>query len=209
MRVVCISDTHLFHLEREIEVPDGDLLIHAGDGTYQGGPRELAQWFDWLGSLPHPRKVVVAGNHDRGFEERPALARSKVPKGVDYLQDSGIEIGGLRLWGAPWQPEFLEWAFNLPRGPRLREKWDLIPAGTDVLITHGPPMGILDMTPRGEPVGCEALREAVRRVKPRLHVFGHIHHAYGQELGDGTRFVNASICDELYLPTNRPVVVDL
>ena len=82
-------------------------------------------------------------------------------------------------------------------------------ADTDLLVTHGPPKGILDLTPRGEPVGCEELREAVRRVKPRLHVFGHIHHAYGRHVVDGTRFVNASICDEFYEPSNRPVVVDL
>jgi predicted phosphohydrolase len=209
MRVVCISDTHLAHRDAEIEVPDGDLLIHAGDGTYRGQAREIDEWMAWLASLPHPRKVVIAGNHDRLFEERPGLARARVPKGIDYLQDSGIEIGGLRIWGAPWQPEFLEWAFNLPRGERLREKWALIPPGTDILVTHGPPMGTLDLTPRGEPVGCEELREAVARLRPKLHVFGHIHHAHGQAVVAGTRFVNASICDEDYLPTHPPILIDL
>jgi Icc-related predicted phosphoesterase len=103
----------------------------------------------------------------------------------------------------------MDWAFNLQRGPALREKWALIPEGTDVLITHGPPFGILDWTARGERVGCEDLLEAVRRVKPRLHVFGHIHEGYGEHEQDGTRFVNASICTEAYQPTNAPIVVDV
>jgi Icc-related predicted phosphoesterase len=118
-------------------------------------------------------------------------------------------VAGLRFWGAPWQPWFLDWAFNLPRGEALRSKWALAPSGVDVLLTHGPPHGILDRTATGDQAGCEALRAAVRRVRPRLHVFGHIHDGHGWTREDGMLFVNASICTVAYAPTNRAVVVDV
>ena len=209
MRVVCISDTHLAHQEGDLKIPEGDLLIHAGDGTFEGKPPELRDFLEWLSRLPHRRKVLIAGNHDWFFQMHPALARSLVPAGIDYLEDSEVKVDGLRIYGSPWQPEFLNWAFNLPRGRRLREKWNRIPRGIDILVTHGPPAGILDLTPHGEHVGCEDLRDAVERVKPRLHVFGHIHHGYGAQEVGRTRFVNASVCDESYVPSNPAVVVDL
>ena len=113
------------------------------------------------------------------------------------------------MWGSPWQPWFYDWAFNLQRGPEIRAKWDRIPAGVDVLVTHGPPAGILDRVVDGRSVGCADLLDAVRRVRPLLHVFGHIHEAYGEVERDGTRFVNASTCTVRYAPVNAPVVVDL
>lgn len=209
MRIVCISDTHLAHQEEDLKIPDGDLLIHAGDGTFEGSLPEMTDFLKWLAGLRHPRKVLIAGNHDWLFQKDAALARSIVPSGITYLEDSGVEIEGLKIYGSPWQPEFLDWAFNLPRGPRLREKWNKIPGGIDILVTHAPPAGILDQTPHGEHVGCADLRRVVERVKPRLHVFGHIHHGHGVKDVGPTRFVNASICDEACAPANRPVVVDL
>jgi predicted phosphodiesterase len=206
MRIVCLSDTHNLH--DRIRVPEGDLLVHAGDATMRGTAEEIAAFFDWLAGLPHRHKVVVAGNHDFLFEREPARARGLV-HGATYLEDSAVEIEGLRIWGSPWQPWFYDWAFNLRRGAPLREKWDLIPQGTDVLVTHGPPHGVLDRVDQGELVGCADLREAVTRVRPTLHLFGHIHEGYGQERGEGTTFVNASICDRAYRPVNAPVVVDL
>ncbi len=218
MRIVCVSDTHGRHAA--LAVPDGDLLIHAGDATMQGAPEEIERFDEWLGDLPHRFKVVIAGNHDRLFEERPEEARRRIRSAV-YLQDAEVLVEGLRIWGSPWQPWFLSWAFNLHRGAPLRAKWDRIPPGIDVLVTHGPPHGIRDRVQgvmarslglamgHGPRVGCEELREAVRRVRPRLHVFGHIHEGYGREEVEGTIFVNASNCDEAYRPLNPPVVVDL
>ncbi|HNC99840.1 MAG TPA: metallophosphoesterase, partial [Myxococcota bacterium] len=113
------------------------------------------------------------------------------------------------IWGSPWQPRFFDWAFNLDRGEPLRRVWQKIPDGIDILVTHGPPKGILDRVQRGGEVGCEELREALRRVRPRLHVFGHIHEAYGQLHLDGTHFVNAASCNLDYRPVNPPVVVEL
>ena len=218
MRLVCLSDTHNLHAS--LRVPDGDVLVHSGDATMHGTTEEVGDFDAWLAGLPHRHKLVVAGNHDFLFEREPEAAR-KLLRSAVYLQDSGVEIEGVRLWGSPWQPWFFDWAFNLRRGRPLREKWDLIPQGTDVLITHGPPHGILDrvggpvprlmagVTGRGAHVGCEELREAVYRLRPRLHVFGHIHECYGVEARDGTTFVNASNCSRAYRATNPPVVVDL
>jgi predicted phosphohydrolase len=206
MRIVCLSDTHNLH--DRISVPEGDLLVHSGDATMRGTPQEVRAFFDWLEGLPHRHKVVVAGNHDFLFEREPALARALV-HGAVYLEDSGAEIEGLRIWGSPWQPWFFDWAFNLRRGAPLREKWDLIPGGTDVLITHGPPCGVLDPVEAGELVSCADLLEAVERVRPRLHVFGHIHEGYGRETRETTTLVNASICDRAYRPVHAPIVVDL
>src|SRR5690606_27797878 len=129
--------------------------------------------------------------------------------GLTYLRDAGVEIDGVRFWGSPWQPEFFDWAFNLPRGEALAARWALVPEDTDVLITHGPPRGILDRTVTGTPVGCDDLRAALDRLAPRLHVFGHIHEAYGRVEGPRTTFVNASVCDVRYRAVNDPVVVDL
>jgi hypothetical protein len=151
---------------------------------------------------------VIAGNHDRCFETDPEAARP-LTHGLTYLQDSDVTIDGLRFWGAPWQPWFLSWAFNLQRGPEIAQKWALIPDDTDVLITHGPPATILDETYDGRPVGCEELLRTVQRITPRLHAFGHIHESYGAQVVGSTLFVNASACTLRYKPKQLPVVVDL
>ncbi|MDP2308528.1 MAG: metallophosphatase domain-containing protein [Pseudomonadota bacterium] len=205
MRIVCVSDTHSFH--DRVDVPDGDILVHTGDLSRRGSREDVRSFDRWLGALPHPHKVVIAGNHDFCFE-RDATARGWITNAI-YLQDEGCVIAGLKFWGSPWQPRFFDWAFNLDRGVQLREKWDLIPPDTDVLLTHGPPHGVLDVTYAGLVVGCEELRAAVSRVRPRLHVFGHIHEGYGRSEQDGTRFVNASSCNVQYIPTQAPIVVDL
>ncbi len=209
-RIVCLSDTHNLHAQ--IRVPDGDILIHSGDATLRGTIPEIAEFNRWLKNLPHKHKVFVAGNHDWLFETNNSTARRMLDDSIIYLQDSAVEIEGLKIYGSPWQPRFFDWAFNLVRGAELAEKWKLIPNETDILITHGPPNGILDEVPRQywvENTGCEELRKRVEIVCPKLHVFGHIHCGYGQTENFGTRFVNASNCDEEYNPTNAPVVVNL
>jgi predicted phosphohydrolase len=205
-RIVCISDTHSVH--DEIAVPFGDILLHAGDSTIVGEIKEITKFNEWLGTLPHKHKIIIAGNHDWLFQTNPYMARSLITNAI-YLEDSFCEVIGLKIYGSPWQPWFFDWAFNLPRGKALAEKWALIPEDTDVLITHGPPHTILDETPRGDFAGCEELLEVVKRIKPKLHVFGHIHHSYGRLRKWDIEFVNACNCDEAYDPTNAPVVVDL
>jgi len=151
---------------------------------------------------------VIAGNHDWAFQRTPLRARALIRHAI-YLEDEETTVAGLRIWGSPWQPWFFDWAFNLQRGPEIAAKWALIPDGIDVLITHGPPQGILDRTSRGDAAGCADLLAAVLRVRPRLHLFGHIHEAYGSLERDGIRFVNACNCSERYRPVQPPMVVDL
>ena len=205
MRLVCISDTHGRH---DFPVPEGDVLVHGGDLTAGGSLDEIAKAHAWLASLPHAHKVVIAGNHDHAFERSPLDARALM-RDVTYLEDEAYAIDGVRFYGSPWQPRFFDWAFNLDRGPALAAVWAKIPDDTDVLITHGPPHGILDVIHSGEHVGCEALRDALPRIRPRVHVFGHIHEAYGELARDGTRYVNASTCTLRYEPHQPPIVVDL
>jgi len=206
VKIVCLSDTHTFH--DDIDVPDGDILIHAGDFTIAGEVREIAAFNHWLGTLPHKHKIVIAGNHDWLFQRSPTLARSLMTNAT-YLEDSLVEVEGLKIYGSPWQPWFMDWAFNLQRGDEIRRKWDLIPDDIDILITHGPPYFFLDETPGGQRVGCEELAEYVVRLKPKLHIFGHIHHSYGTFTKGSIRFINASTCDEAYRPVNRPAVVSI
>jgi Icc-related predicted phosphoesterase len=207
-RIVCLSDTH--NCNEQIDVPDGDILIHAGDATIRGTQYEIEEFLYWYSSLPHRFKIFVAGNHDWLFETENRFARLLTAKyNIKYLQDSGAEIEGLKIYGAPWQPRFFDWAFNLNRGAEMLEKWNLIPADVDILITHGPPHGILDRTPQGDQAGCEQLRKKVEELRPRAHVFGHIHQGYGRIDQFGVKFFNASNCDESYEPTNPATVFDL
>jgi len=206
MRLVCLSDTHNLH--ERLSVPDGDVLLHAGDFTARGTEREVAAFGAFLARLPHRHKVVVAGNHDFLFEKKPARARELLGD-VLYLEDALAQVGPLTVYGSPWQPWFHDWAFNLRRGPELAAKWALVPSGVDVLVTHGPPHGLFDRTVHGEHVGCEELTRALPRIRPRLHLFGHIHEDYGAAQLDGTLAVNACNCDLRYRAVNAPVVVDL
>jgi Icc-related predicted phosphoesterase len=211
-RIVAISDTHSRH-QSFGPLPEGDILIHAGDATVQGKFDEVVEFNRWLGTLPYQHKIFVAGNHDFLFEKSPEMARALMSN-VTYLQDSFVVIEGLKIYGSPWQPRFFDWAFNLDRGKEIARKWGMIPEDTDVLVTHGPPHGVLDMvsdiwTGKAEAVGCEELLPVVQHIKPRVHIFGHIHADYGQRTEGGTRFVNASNCNEQYQLVNPPIVFDV
>lgn len=231
MRIVCISDTHNLHVYQRgsLAVPEGDVLVHCGDATMRGTYEEVALFATWFAAFPHKHKIFVPGNHDWIFEERLKEYGEHAHWDIDWadcLIDNGVTIDGVKFWGSPWQPEFCNWAFNLPRGPELKKHWDLIPADTDVLITHSPPLGILDgirrqewkydkKLDRVEPtwitehVGCADMWQAVRRVKPQLHAFGHIHVGYGQVFLDGTHYVNCAVANEKYMLAHPPIVVDL
>jgi Icc-related predicted phosphoesterase len=201
MRIVCVSDTHGYH--ELTKIPDGDILVHAGDICRHGGLEDVDDFNRWLGKLPHKHKVVICGNHDWCFQEKPAEARARITNAI-YLQDSGCEIEGLKFYGSPWTPLFCDWSFMLSE-PELAAKWELIPDGLDVLITHGPPLGFRDMTGRGEPAGNSTLRDRVSKVKPRLHIFGHIHEAAGRTELEGTIYLNAAT----RMGTGSGVVVEM
>lgn len=207
LRLVCISDMH--SQKQVFPIPDGDVLIIAGDICGFGSSDELKKFDDFLSGLPHPHKLLIAGNHDWPFARAEPGQAGTLIKNALYLEDSGIEIDGIKFWGSPWQPAFCNWAFNLPRGPELAEVWAKIPDAIDVLITHGPPYGVLDKVSSGERVGCKDLPEALERIKPKVHVFGHIHEGYGVLEQNGTTYVNASLNNEHYRMVNKPIVIDL
>lgn len=251
-RIVCMSDTHSLTPHLKFDVPPGDIFIHAGDFTRCGRLKEVKEFNNWLGKLPHKYKIVIAGNHELSFDssfthpfettelsadnERTrhtgvslidkipdlGIPRDNLSEAVQtfnikeqltnciYLEDKMVEIYGLKIYGSPWQPEFCNWAFNVPRGVQCLNKWDLIPDAVDVLITHTPPVGHGDLCCSGVRAGCvELLTTVQKRVKPKYHIFGHIHEGYGVTSDGKIIFINASTCDISYIPNNHPVVFDI
>jgi Icc-related predicted phosphoesterase len=214
VRAVCVSDTHEKHGIMTSPIPEGDLLIHAGDIMSSGyDPDAIENFCTWFSSQPHPNKVVTPGNHDRFCQTYPdeVLEIFNQYSDIHYLVDDCCTISGLKIYGSPWQPWFYDWAFNLQRGKEIAEKWKLIPDDVDILITHGPPYGIRDKVRRdGLNVGCEDLLDRLQQLSNlKLHVFGHIHEAYGALTKNGITYVNASICTLQYYPLNKPVVVEV
>lgn len=204
VRVVCISDTHELH--RELSLPDGDLMIHAGDITFFNSISKIRDFNDWLGELPHPHKVVIPGNHDRAFRQDLRI-RSMISNAVLLIND-GVRLCGLNIWGSPVTCDDAAYGHTKPE--ERASLYAIIPDGTDILITHGPPLGIRDRE-RGsdERRGCPQLREAVMRLKPRLHVFGHVHAGYGVAQNKATVFVNASLLGWAGDLENRPIVLGI
>ena len=198
MRIVAVADTHLFH--DELAVPDGDVFVHAGDMCRSGDLAELRVAATWIAGLPHHHKVIVAGNHDWAFAREPGAARAMFAS-AHYLEDAEVTIAGVRFYGAPWQPAYNDWAFNLPRGKALAAVWAKIPRGIDVLVTHGPPDGIGDRSGMARRAGCADLRRRVEQVEPRLHLFGHIHQDGGAWRLGATMFANVTTWECERAPT--------
>ena len=218
MKVICISDSHSKHHEipsRFMENADGDIdmCIHAGDVSSRGDEREILQFMEWYSKLPFKYKILIAGNHDFYFERATSDMIERLLKNypeIIYLNDSGVEIEGFKIWGSPVQPWFYNWAFNR-MGIDIQAHWDLIPSDTQLLITHGPIQGYLDMTTRGDITGCPYLKETINaRLKDlKLHVCGHIHEAYGRiVMADGQVLLNASVLNHRYEMQNRPITME-
>ena len=175
---------------------------------------DITDFCEWFEAQDYKHKIFIAGNHDRMFENHPLESNTIVNKyDVTYLQDDEHLIDGVKLYGTPWQPEFCNWAFNLPRrGDALMAKWGAIPKDTDILITHGPPQGHLDISgpPHNEGnLGCELLRERIDTIQPLIHCFGHIHGSAGYKFDGNTHYFNASVLDERYEYRNKPMTIDL
>lgn len=204
LKVCCISDTH--GMFREAVIPKCDILIHAGDITAYGRPAEIVDFNLWLGSLHQVKhKVVIAGNHDACLQED--IRTHSIFTNVHYLQNSSVELEGLTIFGSPMTPTFYNWFFMADRGEEIKQYWDRIPK-CDILVTHGPAWGTLDQITKPfyqAHLGCEELAYAVERVKPKYHIFGHIHSSHGKIKKGKTTYINASLLDESYKMVYEPI----
>lgn len=217
MRFVTISDTHNQHWS--LNLPEGDVLVHAGDFSFQGRYEEYLEFGIWLEEQVEKFKhiVVVSGNHDFLYNDSLEQSRELIErenKNVHWLYNETIEIEGIKIWGSPHTPYFMNWAFNNTR-EELNNLWNSIPEDIDIVITHGPPHMIGDEVksivsggkqPFIDNVGCESLRETLlNRVKPKYHICGHIHESRGSRTYDGIRFINASVLDDRYKMMYKPL----
>ena len=212
MKLVCISDTHGDH--ERVVLPAGDVLVHAGDVTAHGTELDLLRFLDWFGRRDFAHRLFVAGNHDLYAEAHPErVHRLAREAGVTWLNDSGIDIDGVAFWGSPITPRFHDWAFMREPGADIERHWALIPPDTDVLVTHGPPAGILDEVRREdgllEHTGCPSLRRRIEETRVPLHLFGHIHEGHGRHESGGTTYLNISTMDSGYRIANAPTIVAL
>lgn len=226
-RIICISDTHGLHHNMKYNVVNfidknkSNYLIHAGDCTNMGSESNIKEFVHWFQNLKgFDNKIFVAGNHDWGFEwKHPWLYNYINEENLSqsdcvYLEDDTFTIEDpefskpIKFYGSPWQPVFFNWAFNVPRD-QLYKYWEKIPTDVDILITHGPPQGIGDMNLEGENCGCASLTSYSEKIKPVLHISGHIHEGYSVNQINGITYINASICTRSYKPINKPIVIDL
>lgn len=211
MRIVGLSDTHKQH--KEVHVPDGDVIVFAGDMCGGGGEKSARRFVEWFSNLSHSHKIVVAGNHDRCLDNsaRVMVKDYFYEKGLIYLEHEPYEIEGIKFFGSPYTPIFGHWSFTLKRGEELARQWRQIPDDTNVLITHGPVYGIRDQSGfSSEHCGCRDLGDRVSELSElKLHIFGHIHDGYGVSHINGKTFANVCICNEEYEPVNKPIIFDL
>jgi Icc-related predicted phosphoesterase len=207
IKIDLLSDTHSQH--DKITTKGGDFLLHAGDMSYQGTIKEIWPFLQWFAAQNYKHKVLVPGNHDWGFEQAFGVFNDACKQlGIHLLNDTSITLDGIKIHGSPIQPAFCDWAFNRERGEDIKKHWDLIPEDTEILVTHGPPEGILDETTRGERVGCKDLWNRIVQTQVKLHVFGHIHEGRGHKYFEDKMFVNASAVNARYkIVSGEPIRV--
>jgi Icc-related predicted phosphoesterase len=204
LTVVCTSDTHGNH--RQLGNISGDLLIHAGDFSMFGSDQDVRDFNAWLEELEFRHKIVIAGNHEGHHAMLPPQQWKTLISSAIFLHDESVTLDfqhrTVRVWGSSWQPQFYGTGYALS-GSAIKEKWAAIPEGTHIVVTHTPPLGYGDFNSFGSNVkGCPDLLDAIRRVAPTLHVFGHLHEGAGQYRGaaslNNTLFVNAAVVDNNY-----------
>ena len=220
MRCVILSDTHEKH--SEVIVPEGDLLIHCGDFTNRGSDAVITNFLTWFSGHQHKYKCFIMGNHELGTDGGPnrprklEIVKSFTDKyeNLFYLENSPITIEGINLYGSGYTPFYHNWAWNVMRGEAIAKCWARIPTNTNLLITHGPPRGILDLVDDYGEVrheGCDDLLDKVWRLPElRLHCMGHLHNQSHQvEEINGITFVNAAIVDDRHRIIHQPVIIDI
>ena len=226
MKIVVISDTHSLH--SGVKIPECDYLLHAGDITGNGSVSHVLDIAEWFTDLKEEKIVkeniiTIAGNHDECLEVNPYKIFAKdYLRDFVYLENESFTLkNGMKIYGSPYTPRFLNWFFMLDRGEEMKKNWDLIPADTDILLTHGPAYGILDEVDikyrrKGEDpnVGCKDLKnklETMTQIKYVIH--GHIHNGYGVSVPGKKKneitYINCSICNEDYNPVNDPILIEV
>jgi Icc-related predicted phosphoesterase len=227
MRLCFISDVHC--KQNKVTVPECDILISCGDYSFKGEKHVVKDYHKWLNKQQAKHIVSINGNHElwveQDFYAAKAIAVEQCPR-VHFIQGELVEIEGLKIYGDAHTPYFFNWAWNAARDPveashtfkpLIKDIWDKIPNETQILVTHGPPMGILDTvieqhTGRYIHVGCKDLLNKVDTLPNlKVHGFGHLHLSGGKlyQRDDGKIFINAAICDDSYKPTRSPVVIDI
>jgi len=211
MKICIISDTHTKHkfLNYDLKSIEADVIIHCGDMTGNGGIKAIEEFMEWFSNLDQFKyKICVAGNHDWLFERANLRAREAVPENVTYLEDEEIIIGDIKFYGTPVQKHFCNWAFNRSEA-KMAQHWVAIPDDTDVVITHSPPYGIMDYVNYEHQGSPSLYMEIVKRIKPKIHCFGHIHEGYGVNVIDDINFINASNLDGQYQCVNEPIIIEI
>jgi Icc-related predicted phosphoesterase len=202
LSIVHLSDTHSLHRELQ-NLPEADVIIHSGDISMTGAAGEVTDFVEWFGGLDYQYKIFIAGNHDFCLDGKAKeRIRKFLPDNCFYLYESGVEIAGIKFWGIPY---FMSYEFQ---SEKYRQALQSIPADTDILITHRPPLGILDSSGDIQ-FGCPDLLQKVLDIKPKYHLFGHIHDAYGTIKSRDTIFSNAAILNEAYIIKNVPFKFNL
>ncbi|MDR1738345.1 MAG: metallophosphatase domain-containing protein [Candidatus Symbiothrix sp.] len=216
-KLLFLSDTHTQHRQLQ-NLPEADIVVFGGDiegrnfrRSNEEAEHNVLDFVDWFCGLNYRHKIFIAGNHDLYFADKTVgEVVQLLPENVHYLCDSGVEICGIKFWGSPVSPVFHNyWAFTETRGKEIARHWALIPKDTDVLITHCPPFGILDLTENGEHIGCVDLLKTVQEIKSRYHLFGHVHESYGIEQQGETTFINGSVLNKKYQLANRSVMIEI
>lgn len=204
--IVIISDTHELH--REVTIPPADILIHCGDFTmFSKSAGAILDFNAWLGELPHKWEIITPGNHEFFLEADPS--RRRLISNATLLINESVEVAGLKIWGSPMTPLY-GGAFGRSSAKDREGIYSQIPGDTDILVTHGPPYGVLDKaSDSNDHAGCHQLLAAVRRIKPKLHAFGHVHGAYGTLSATDTLFVNATLPGQGFGMSNRPLLFRL
>lgn len=211
MKVVALSDNHC---DYNFDTPEGDVLIHCGDFSYTGKPKEIQQFIDWLNEQPHEHKLWIPGNHELSLDDFPYnIDAIEKATGTMCMHNKEHEIDGVRFFGTAYTPRFNHWAFGLTKEASERF-WDTAPE-TDVVICHGPPRGFLDTpTPEwdyGDRFGCEHFAKYIERTKPKVACFGHIHGSGGQtiEEDNGVTYANVALMSEDYEIINKPTILEI
>ena len=206
MKAVVLSDNHT---DYDFETPEGDILIHCGDFTFHGNPNEMKKFKNYLKEQPHEHKLFIFGNHEK-VDKEITYWREYLEDGTGdkCIHEKAYGIGDLNFFGSSYTPKYLNWGFMQDEETRERY-WENMIEGMDVLVTHGPPKGIMSKIEDGTEIGCEYLRKFVDRVKPKYHLFGHNHAGAGVTSRNGTLFVNAALLTEHYQKFRPPIVVNL